>query len=131
MFSNITEDSRCQTAKSPEAVRQLSSEMDDRQAEVCKSLHARVSTTVCWMCLSFVTSRRRRCSLRHESCNSFHRMASTSLIGKLRGPRSIPKRTFRSVWMVNLYSFRVCDTKRFRGRFSLSLRRLVLYYRQP
>src|SRR5215469_18712665 len=131
MFVNITEDLRCQTAKLPEAVRQLSSETDGRQAEVCKSLHAPGSTTVCWMCLSFVTSPRRRCSLRRESCNSFHRMASTSLIGKLRGPRPIPKRTFRSVWMVSLCSFRVCDTKRFRGRFSLSLRRLVLYYQHP
>ena len=50
-----------------------------------------------------------------ESCKSFHRMASISPTGKLRGPRFIPKKRFRSTSMANRCSFQVFDMKRCRG----------------
>ncbi len=61
--------------------------------------------------LWFVRSRRLRYSPRRESCKSFRQMASTSLIGKLPGLRSTPRKPFRSTWMASQYSFQAFDMK--------------------
>jgi YegS/Rv2252/BmrU family lipid kinase len=70
--------------------------MGVRRAAVSKSLPAHALTTVCSMSLPFVIFQRWRCSPPRESCKSFHRMANISPIGKPLGPRSAPKKRFRS-----------------------------------
>jgi len=127
----ITERSYCRAGKSVAAAQSRSSAMGARQAAVFKSLPAHLLMTVCSTCWSCVISRQRRRSLRPESFNSFHPMASISPIGKPPGRKSIPKKQFPSIWMASRYGFRASGTKRYRRRFSWLFRRIVPCYRQP
>jgi YegS/Rv2252/BmrU family lipid kinase len=88
-----------------------------RRVAVSKSLPVHVSTTICSMSLPFVIFRRAGWSPPRESCKSFHRTASISPIGKLPGPRSAPKKRFRSTWMASRCGFRKFDMKRYREQF--------------
>ncbi len=70
-----------------------------------------------WTFSPFAISRRWRCSPPRASYKSFHRMASISPIGKRPGPRSTPKKPFRSTWMASRCGFRKFDMKRYPKRF--------------
>src|SRR5438132_4664755 len=129
MFIIIEGGSPCQIAKWLGVARWRSSGMGVRQAAGSKLPPVHALTTVYWTFSRFVTSRRWHCSQLRASYKSFHRMASISPIGKLLGPRSTPRKRFRSTWMASRCSFRASDMKPYQERFALLFRRIVHYYR--